>query len=127
MTVQRVLLVDDDADIRLIASMSLRRLGGMDVTTAESGPRGCALAEELRPDVILLDVMMPDMDGERTLELLRENPATRAVPVVFMTAKVMRQEISRWLSLGVCGVIHKPFDPTTLPRLVREAVEGERA
>ena len=75
--------------------------------------------------MILLDMMMPGLDGEGVLERLRADPSTSSIPVVFMTAKVMRQEITRWLSLGACGVIHKPFDPLALPRLVREAVSPD--
>lgn len=120
----RVLLIDDDADIRFIAAMSLRRLGGMEVRMADSGRVGVAMAAESPPEVILLDVMMPELDGERTLAMLRTDPRTAAVPVVFMTAKVMGEEIARWLSLGACGVIHKPFDPTALPRLVHEAIRN---
>lgn len=125
MPVQTVLLVDDDADIRTIAALSLARLGGMHVHVAESGARGLALAEALQPDLILLDVMMPGMDGEQALLQLRANAVTARIPVVFMTAKVMRQEIDRWMSLGACGVIQKPFDPISLPRLVQAAAESQ--
>lgn len=121
MAVHRVLLVDDDDDIRCIAAMSLTRLGGMEVHQASSGAAGLEMARALLPDVILLDMMMPGMDGERALEHLRADPVTAAIPVVFMTAKVMHQEIARWLSLGAVGVIHKPFDPLTLHIQVREA------
>lgn len=109
-----VLLVDDEPDIRTIAELSLQEIGGWQVVLAESGPRALELASERRPDVILLDVMMPGMDGPTVLSRLREEPATARIPVVFLTAKVQKAEVERYVALGAAGVIHKPFDPLTL-------------
>ena len=123
-SIAKVLLVDDEPDIRKIGEMSLRRVGGWDVVLASSGREAVALAASARPDVILLDVMMPDMDGPTALAELRARPATAEVPVIFITAKVQKHEIDRYLSLGVAGVIRKPFDPLGLPADVLRIVEG---
>ena len=113
MSVLRVLLVDDDPDIRFIGEMALARVGKFDVTVAESGERCLELAAA-QPDVILLDVMMPGLDGTATLARLREDPALARIPVIFMTAKVQDSELARYRELGAHGVIAKPFDPMTL-------------
>jgi CheY-like chemotaxis protein len=119
MSVRKILLVDDEADIRLVAEISLSNLGGWQVIQAASGPEAVALAAREKPDLILLDVMMPGMDGPATLEKLREVEDDRATPVIFMTAKVQKAEIDRLLGLGVRGLIPKPFDPMTLPDEIR--------
>jgi two-component system, OmpR family, alkaline phosphatase synthesis response regulator PhoP len=111
---RKVLLVDDEPDIREVAQMSLRTVAGWDVITAENGADGITAAEAEQPDAIVLDVMMPELDGPGTLEKLRANEATRDIPVVFMTAKAQAGELTRFASLGVAGVISKPFDPMTL-------------
>ncbi|MEX1364881.1 MAG: response regulator [Nannocystaceae bacterium] len=127
---RKVLLVDDDEDIRMIGQMALHDVGGFEVVTASSGARALELAAAERPDVILLDVMMPGMDGPTTFRRLRDDEATAAIPVVFVTAKVQRQEVQRYLDLGAIGVIGKPFDPMSLPdelrAIVARASAGER-
>jgi CheY-like chemotaxis protein len=120
----KVLIVDDEPDIRRIARLSLSRLGGMEVVEAESGPSGVRQATLERPDAILLDVMMPGMDGPATLETLRTLPETANIPVLFLTAKVMPSEQERLRSLGARAVLAKPFDVQILPDLVRRALEG---
>jgi two-component system OmpR family response regulator len=115
----KVLIIDDDADIRKIAGLSLSRLGGMDVIEASGGAEGLRKAEEERPDVILLDMMMPTMDGSQTLAALRAQPATALTPVIFLTAKAVHVEVERMRALGAAGVLIKPFDPRTLPGDVR--------
>ncbi len=122
--IKTVLLVDDEPDIRTIGSMSLSRVGKLEVRTAASGAEALRMAGETIPDLILLDVMMPEMDGPATLVALRAIPALAATPVIFMTAKVLRDEVDRWLSLGAIGVIRKPFDPMKLPDEVRALVAG---
>jgi two-component system OmpR family response regulator len=112
----KVLIIDDEPDIRRIARLGLSRVGKMDVVDAGSGAEGLALARQERPDAILLDVMMPGLDGPSTLARLREDAATAAIPVVFLTAKSMAVELDRLRSLGVAGVLTKPFDPMTLAR-----------
>jgi len=109
-----VLLIDDEPDIREVVELSLGSVAGWEVLTASSGADGVALASAQRPDVILLDVMMPGLDGPATLDVLRGRDETRAIPVLFMTAKAQAGELTRYASLGVAGVIPKPFDPMTL-------------
>jgi len=99
--------------------MSLELVGDFEVELAVSGAEGLAKAGSLLPDLILLDVMMPGMDGPATLRALREQPRTSGIPVIFMTAKVQSHEIAQYLALGALGVIAKPFDPMSLPDQVR--------
>jgi two-component system, OmpR family, response regulator len=125
MPIQKVLLVDDEDDIRTIGQLSLARVGGWQCALAASGQAALQLAESFRPDLVLLDVMMPGMDGPTTLAALRELEVMREVPIVFMTAKVQKHEVARYLELGARGVISKPFDPMTLPTDLRRLVAGE--
>ena len=114
MAARRVLLVDDEDDIRLVARASLERLAGWQVVAASSGREGIELAKAEQPDAIVLDVMMPGLDGPGTLAQLRADPATASIPVVFLTAKVQAAERRRLEELGAAGVVAKPFDPMTL-------------
>ena len=118
----KILIIDDDADIRLIARLSLSRLGGMMVIEAASGVEGVRKAQDERPDIILLDMMMPTMNGLETLSALRSQPATAMTPVIFLTAKAVGDEVERITSLGAAGVLIKPFDPRTLSEDVRALV-----
>ncbi len=120
----KVLIIDDDADIRLIAGLSLTRVGGMSVVEADGGAMGVRKAREEHPDVILLDMMMPVMDGAATLAALRADAATAVLPVIFLSCKVVGAEIERLKALGALGVLTKPFDPRTLPADVRTLVES---
>jgi CheY-like chemotaxis protein len=108
-----VLLVDDEDDIRRVARMSLERVGGWTVTDASSGEEALAAAGRERFDAVLLDVMMPDVDGPSTLGRLRPVIGDD-VPVVFLTAKVQPADVTRLRELGAVGVIAKPFDPMGL-------------
>ena len=117
-----VMIVDDEADIREIASLSLEMTEGWRVTAVESGLAGIELARTSRPDAILLDVMMPDMDGPTGFSHLRDDPATSDIPVIFLTAKVHEGDVRKLLNLGVEGVISKPFDPITLGAKIREVL-----
>jgi CheY-like chemotaxis protein len=126
MTISKVLLVDDEPDIRRIGELSLRAIGKWEVALASSGTEAVALAATLQPDVILLDMMMPGMDGVMTLAKLREGPQTAGIPVIFVTAKVQRQEVEEYLALGALGVVSKPFDPMALPAEVKRLVEKGR-
>ncbi len=121
----KILLVDDEPHIRRVAEISLARVGRWSVTLAASGPEAVAAAERDLPDLILLDVMMPGMDGPSTLHALRACAAVAGTPVIFMTAKVQQREIERYLGLGAVGVICKPFDPMRLPDQIRRIVAGE--
>ena len=120
----RILVIDDEDDIRRIVSLSLARLGGMEVLDAAGGAAGIATALREKPDVILLDVMMPDVDGTTTLARLRGDPATATIPIIFLTAKAMSSETERLRRLGAAGVLTKPFNPTTLASEVRLLLEG---
>lgn len=114
------LVVDDEPDLRLIASMSLAIAGTWRVVEAGSGAEALELARTGRPDVILLDVMMPELDGLATFALLRQDPVSADVPVIFMTAKVQAHEVARYRAAGAAGVILKPFDPMRLAERVDE-------
>ncbi|MFA9446795.1 response regulator [Egicoccus sp. AB-alg6-2] len=107
-------IVDDEAAIRLVARLGLERVAGWTVTEAGGADEAIAAVGRRRPDVVLLDVMMPLTDGPRTLERLRALPGGDELPVVFLTAKAQQSEIVRLRSLGVDGVISKPFDPMKL-------------
>jgi CheY-like chemotaxis protein len=116
---QRVMCVEDDEDIRLIVEFSLGSVGGFEVLCCASGAEALQRVEAFAPDLVLLDVMMPHMSGPETLQALRKLDSLRHVPVVFMTAKAMPQELESLLPLGATGIIVKPFDPTALPAHVR--------
>ena len=109
-----LLLIDDDDDIREIAQLSLELGAGWTVLTAASGSEGIEIARDRHPDAILLDVMMPVLDGPATLAKLREDDRTKMIPVVFLTAKARPAERNRLAGLDVAGVLAKPFDPKTL-------------
>ena len=115
MTTKRILIVDDEYDIRAVAQLTLKTVGGWDVLVAASGAEGLRQAADEQPDVILLDVMMPDMDGIETFRALQANPVTESIPVILMTAKVQAAEQRRFAELGVAGVIPKPFKAMKLP------------
>jgi two-component system OmpR family response regulator len=119
MPIRKVLLVDDEADIRTLGQLSLSRLGGWETVLAASGAEAVTRAVTERPDLILLDVMMPVMDGPSTFTQLRAQEATARIPIIFMTAKTQKQEVARYLELGAVGVICKPFDPVTLPSEIK--------
>lgn len=110
----KVLIIDDDEDVRFVARMSLGRVAGMTVVEAARGAEGVALAKSEQPDFILLDMMMPGMDGAATLRALKAAEATASIPVVFLTAKGMSSEVQRLKGLGVRGIVLKPFNPMTL-------------
>ncbi|MET0143632.1 MAG: response regulator [Ilumatobacteraceae bacterium] len=114
MSSRRVLIIDDDEGIRDVAQLALELIGGWSVTTAACGQDGLEAARTERPDGILLDVMMPGLDGPSTLAELREDADIGRVPVVFLTAKVQAAERSRFAEMDVAGLIAKPFDPMTL-------------
>ena len=120
MTTKRILVVDDDDDIREIAQTSLEMVGGHEVLTANCGRDGLARAREDRPDAILLDVMMPGLDGPATFERLQADPATRDIPVILLTAKLQASDRARFAELGVRAMLPKPFNPMTLGDEVAE-------
>ena len=111
---RRVLVVDDDPLLREVAQTALELVGGWQVVTAQSGPQAQQRALASHPDAILLDVMMPGVDGPSTVAALRSDPATRDIPIIFLTAKMPSEDVPEWRSLRLAGVISKPFDPMTL-------------
>jgi len=110
----KILYVEDEQDIQTIAQMALEIVGGFDVTICSSGMEALQTVVAFAPDIILLDVMMPGMDGIQTYHALRQLPECATTPVVFMTAKVQASEVRGYLDFGAVGVIPKPFDPMTL-------------
>jgi CheY-like chemotaxis protein len=127
MPISTVLLVDDDEDLRLIGKMALSDVGGWTTLLAAGGPEAIECAARERPDVILLDMMMPDMDGAAVMSELRGTVTTADIPVIFMTAKIQRHEVEEYLALGAAGVIGKPFDPLMLAEQVRGILDGMAA
>lgn len=123
----RVLYVEDEPDIQAVARFALEQLGGFEVEVCSSGTEALDRIGVFKPHVVLLDVMIPGMDGPATLQALRGMPAGRTVPVIFMTAKAQPQEIADYKGLGAIGVIPKPFDPITLGDEVRKIWNLARA
>jgi CheY-like chemotaxis protein len=115
----RLLYVDDDPDIQIIASMALVEIGGLELLMCSSGPEALVCYGGFAPQLVLLDVMMPGMDGPETLAAMRRLPSWAETPAVFVTAKVRNQERQRYLDLGAVEVIPKPFDPMTLADQLR--------
>jgi len=107
-----------------VAGMCLGMLGGLEVVEAASGSEGLRIAAEERPDVILLDLLMPEMDGAETLVRLRKNPATLTIPVIFLTTKGMFPEFEELKELGALAVLPKPFDPTRLSSQIFEVLDS---
>jgi CheY-like chemotaxis protein len=124
MSTTRILHVDDEPDIREIVDLSLGLNPDFQVRSCASGEEALAAVSEWSPMLILLDVMMPRMDGPTTLSHLRKNPGTSAVPVLFMTARAQPREVEQFIALGAQGVISKPFDPMTLAFTVRNHLEA---
>jgi len=122
---KKILIVDDEDDIREIAQMSLEDIGGWQVITASCGAEGIAKAEAEHPDAILLDVMMPEMDGPTTVLKLRERPSTKSIPVILLTAKVQARDWQKFAALRVAAILVKPFDPVLLPGQIAAALGWE--
>lgn len=114
-----LLVIDDDRDIREVAKTSLELVGGFTVIVAESGQRGVNAAQEVKPDAIILDLMMPDMDGQETLAQLKRSSQTTDIPVIMLTAKVQARK-EELVAKGAAGFLVKPFDPMQLPNQVCE-------
>ncbi len=117
--VKKILYVEDEPDIQKVAKLALEHVGGFEVLVCSSGPEAIENAPGFAPDMILLDVMMPGMDGPATLEALRKIESLKHTPAVFLTAKVLPTEIRRYKELGALEVIAKPFDPMALSDQVR--------
>ncbi len=124
-TLKKILCAEDDPDIQAVAGMSLWDIGGFTVEMCSSGQEALEKAPAFSPDLILLDVMMPGMDGPTAFKELRRMLEFENTPIVFMTAKVMGPEVDQYKEMGAAGVIPKPFDPMTLPDQIRE-IWGKR-
>ena len=111
---KRILYVEDEPDIQAVARLALEMVGRFEVEVCASGEEALVRAPEFAPDLIVLDVMMPGLDGPATLQRLREVPATSDVPVVFVTARVQPEELAAYRAIGAIGVVQKPFDPIGL-------------
>ena len=122
MATKRILIIDDEYDIRAVAELALKAVGGWQVSTAASGSEGVAKAAAEQPDVILLDVMMPDMDGIAPFQALQANPVTQPIPVILLTAKTQTAEQRRFAELGIQAIITKPFKAMKLPAQVAAAL-----
>lgn len=122
MKLERILCVEDEPDIQAVARLALEIVGGFQVMICAGGEEALERVGAFAPDLILLDVMMPGMDGPATLRRLRADPATSAIPVVFLTAKMQASEIAHYRALGALDVIGKPFDPMGLAARLRQAV-----
>lgn len=112
---QKIMCIDDEEDILDVLKLALETVGGFEVHICPVSKNAVAEAEAFKPDLILLDVMMPEMDGPATLKHLQAHPEISKIPVIFMTARVQQSEVNEYLALGVAGVIAKPFDPMSLP------------
>lgn len=117
---KRILMVEDEVDIQNIVSLTLEAVGGFEVEVCGSGAQAVERAPVFRPDLLLMDVMMPEMDGIMTLSALRKLPQTALTPVIFLTANVQPKEIEHYKELGALGVVSKPFDPLTLAATISE-------
>ncbi|QSJ20734.1 response regulator [Nostoc sp. UHCC 0702] len=119
---KRILVVDNEVYIQEVAKICLETVADWEVVTASSGQEGITQAEAYQPDAILLDVMMPDMDGITTFEKLQANPATKGIPVILLTAKVQASDRRRYAQLGMKAAIAKPFNPLELANQVATAL-----
>lgn len=116
---KRILYVEDEPDIQAVAKIALEKIGGFELQIHSLGKEAVANAVIFAPDLLLLDVMMPDMDGPATLKALKALPELENTPVIFMTAKVQPSEVEEYKTLGALDVISKPFDPMTLAEQIK--------
>lgn len=116
---KKILYVEDEADIRLIVQIALEDMGGFTLKSCSNGYEAIAGVDAFKPDLILLDVMMPGLDGRATLQELRKIPSAKKIPVIFMTARIQEKEIAQYKELGIMEVISKPFEPLTLADTLR--------
>ena len=117
-----ILIIDDEDDIREVAALSLEATAGWEVLTAASGAEGMAIAAAEQPDAILMDVMMPGVDGPTTFRSMQQDPQIADIPVLLLTAKVQGVDQRRFAGLGLAGILFKPFDPLTLAQQISEAL-----
>ncbi|NOZ53043.1 MAG: response regulator [Gammaproteobacteria bacterium] len=126
-SLHRILYVEDEPDIQAVAKLALETIGGYTLEICSSGSEAVAKGPDFAPDLILMDVMMPDLDGPATLQELRKNSTLINTPMIFMTAKVLPDEISELKKLGAIDVIAKPFDPMTLSQVINDIWQQQAA
>jgi CheY-like chemotaxis protein len=119
---RRILIIDDEDDIREVAALSLEATAGWQILTASSGAEGIDIASTEQPDAILMDVMMPGVDGPTTFAKMQQTPAIAQIPVLLLTAKVQGVDQRRFAGLGLAGILFKPFDPLTLAEQISTAL-----
>ncbi|MBD2508271.1 response regulator [Nostoc muscorum FACHB-395] len=119
---RNILIVDDEEDVRAIAKLGLEMAAGWNVLTASSGKEALKVAATHKPDVILLDMMMPDMDGRATLQQLKANPATNKIPVILLTAKLQQSDRESFTDMDVAAIFAKPFRPLKLAEQINEVL-----
>ena len=124
--IPRILIIDDEADIREVTALSLETVAGWQVIVAPSGAQGIRRASLEQPDAILLDVMMPDIDGPTTFQILKQNGTTAHIPVLLLTAKVQGQDRRKLDELGAAAILSKPFDPLTLADQISDVLGWAR-
>lgn len=117
---ERVLYIEDEPDIRAVAEIALRQVGGLELECCANGPAGLEALTRFAPQLVLLDVMMPGMDGPTVLTNIRENTAFKHTPIVFITAKVQAAEVEDLMKLGAFAVITKPFSPMEIAEQLRQ-------
>lgn len=125
MAIHKVLLAEDEDDIRKVAQMSLQFRSGWEVALASNGEECLARAAEDPPDLILLDCMMPKLDGYETCRRLKQDPSLQHIPVIFLTAKAQETEVKKGLALGAVGYLIKPFNPMSLATEISQILEGQ--
>ena len=118
----KILIIDDEDDIRCVCSLSLSMIGGVDVIEADGGHEGIEKAIAERPDAVLLDMIMPDMDGSATITALKKNPQTAGIPVIFLTTRTLSIDFAKMRNLGAAGWVIKPFDPLTITDQIKEMI-----
>ena len=125
MEIRKILLAEDEEDIRKVAQISLQFRGGWEVSLASDGEECLSKAAQERPDLILLDCMMPRLDGYETCRRLKADPSLREIPVIFLTAKSQESEMRKGLELGAAGYLIKPFNPMSLAAEIRKILESD--
>lgn len=122
---KRIVVIDDEADLRTVIQVALLKYAGWQVSTAATALAGLELVKTEQPDLVLLDISMPDMDGYQCFETLRAEPSTADIPVILLTARVLPRDRRQFAQMGIAGVITKPFNPLTLWQQIEKIAWGE--
>jgi len=122
---QKVLIIEDEPDLRLILSLCLQHSGYFDTIAASDGIEGIEMAKQQKPDLILIDAMMPRLDGYATCRLMKQDSTRKSIPVIFLTAKTDQREVDRAIKAGACGYLYKPFDPLKLADQIQTIISSK--